>query len=115
MRVVDGRSTISLLSRNIEIRGGYDTTYDYISGVGPDLTDYGATIHVLGGYYEDKDGWDFTDPGYEVYGRWWFPEGTISALSWVRFRGCGKQFDIYMQSSCASRCWTCRGAATAST
>ena len=90
--IFDGRSTVSLLSRNIEIRGGYDLTYDYISGVGPEATEYGATVHLLNGYYEPKPGWHYTDSGYDMFGRWWFPAGEISSMSWVRFRACGKQY-----------------------
>jgi len=55
--VLDGRATVSLLSRNVEIRGGYDSTYDYISGVGPDLSNYGGTIRLWDAWQEDKDGW----------------------------------------------------------
>jgi hypothetical protein len=55
--VLDGRATVSLLTRNVEIRGGYDNDFDYISGVGPDLTDYGGTIRLWGAWQEDKDGW----------------------------------------------------------
>lgn len=55
--VLDGRATVSLLTRNVEIRGGYDANFDYISGVGPDLTDYGGTIRLWDAWQEDKDGW----------------------------------------------------------
>ena len=55
--VLDGRATVSLLTRNVEIRGGYDNDFDYISGVGPDLTDYGGTIRLWDAWQEDKDGW----------------------------------------------------------
>ena len=54
---VDGRATMSNLARNIEVVGGYDPKYDFISGVGPDLTDYGATIRLQGSYKEAKKGW----------------------------------------------------------
>lgn len=55
--ILDGRATVSLLTRNVEIRGGYDANFDYISGVGPDLTDYGGTIRLWDAWQEDKDGW----------------------------------------------------------
>ena len=92
---IDGRATVSLLSRNIEFLGGYDLTYDYISGVGPDLTDYGATIRVFEAFSEDKAGWAAGMAGYELYGQYFYPEGTVSALKYVRFRGAGKQFDMW--------------------
>jgi hypothetical protein len=52
--VLDGRATVSLLTRNIEIRGGWDSVYDYLSGVGPALTDYGGTIRLYEAYEEAK-------------------------------------------------------------
>jgi hypothetical protein len=55
--VLDGRATVSLLTRNVEVRGGYDADFDYLSGVGPDLTDYGGTIRLWEAWQEDKDGW----------------------------------------------------------
>ena len=88
---IDYRATVSLLTRNIEVKGGYDEVYDYISGVGPDLTDYGGTIRTYQAYSEDKEGWDDTMAGYEVLGQYHYPEGTISMLNYVRFRAMGKQ------------------------
>jgi len=92
--VLDGRATVSLLSRNIEIRGGYDADYDYISGVGPDLTDYGVTIRTREAYSVEVPGWDSTMAGYDLYGVLAFPAGFISGLHWVRFRAAGKQYDL---------------------
>jgi cysteine-rich repeat protein len=91
---LDGRATVSHLTRNIEVRGGYDLTYDYISGVGPDLTDYGATIRLQEAWEEAKDGWDDSMVGYELYGVYYYPDGYISNLNYVRFRGTGKQYDL---------------------
>ena len=91
---LDGRSTVSLLSRNIEIRGGYNLDYDYISGVGPDLTDYGVTIRLQEAYSELREGWDKTMVGYETYGTFYYPAGFFSNLHWVRFRAAGKQWGL---------------------
>jgi cysteine-rich repeat protein len=91
---LDGRATVSHLTRNIEVRGGYDLTYDYISGVGPDLTDYGATIRLREPYKEAKDGWDDSMVGYDLYGVYSYGQGYFSNLNYVRFRGTGKQYDL---------------------
>ena len=91
--VLDGRATVSLLERNVEIRGGYDLDYDYISGVGPDLTDYGVTIRTQGAYSEVRPGWDETMAGFDLYGVDNFPAGWVGGLSYVRFRGAGKQWE----------------------
>jgi len=65
---LDGRATVSLLSRNIEVRGGFNKEYDAISGVGPLLTNYGATIRLWGAWQQVRPGWDETMFGYEEYG-----------------------------------------------
>ncbi len=92
--VLDGRATVSLLSRNIEVRGGYNLDYDYISGVGPDLTDYGATIRLWEAYEEVRDGWDESMVGFELFGKFKYPDGRISNLKYVRFRAAGKTWDL---------------------
>jgi hypothetical protein len=78
--VLDGRATVSLLSRNIEVRGGYDLDYDYMSGVGPDLTDYGATIRLWEAYTEVRDGWSEDMVGFDLFGQFHYPSGYISNL-----------------------------------
>jgi hypothetical protein len=88
--LLDGRATVSLLSRNVEIRGGYDQAYDYISGVGPDLTDYGVTIRTQFAYEEVREGWDDTMAGFDLYGKFYYPDGVISNMNFVRFRAAGK-------------------------
>jgi hypothetical protein len=88
--LLDGRATVSLLSRNIEIRGGYDLDYDYISGVGPDLTDYGVTIRTQSAYEEVRNGWDETMAGFDVFGKFYYPAGSVTNMNYVRFRAAGK-------------------------
>jgi len=85
--VLDGRATVSLLSRNVEIRGGYDVDYDYISGVGPDLTDYGATIRLQEAYSEVREGWTEDMAGFDTIGTFYYPDGWVEGLHYVRFRG----------------------------
>ena len=89
---LDGRATVSLLSRNVEVRGGFEPAYDYLSGVGPDLTDYGATVRLWAAYSEPKPGWQSDMVGYSLYGQNLYPAGSIASLKYVRFRHCGKQF-----------------------
>ena len=72
---LDGRATVSLLSRNIEVRGGFTREYDAISGVGPLLTNYGATIRLWGAWNQAKPGWDETMFGYEEFGVIRYPAG----------------------------------------
>ena len=89
---IDGRAWVSLLSRNIEVRGGYHAVYDYVSGVGPDLTDYGATIRTQGAFDEAKAGWTKDMVGYEVFGVNRYPDGQVLNMAYVRFVSCGKQY-----------------------
>ena len=92
---VDMRATVSLLSRNIEVRGGTHFYYDWISSIGPFDTQYGATIMTYKSYEEDRPGWDETMVGYEVYGKVTIPAGFISNFRWLRMRYAGKSFDMY--------------------
>ena len=92
---VDMRATVSLLSRNVEIRGGDEYPWDWVSPVGPHETQYGATLRIQDAFEEPRPGWDETMVGFEIYGKVAVPMGTVSNLKYMRFKHTGKSFNRF--------------------
>ena len=56
--MVDMRAFVTLLSRNVEFRGGDEYPWDWRAPIGPHKTQYGATIRLNDAYEEERPGWD---------------------------------------------------------
>ena len=97
--VIDMRSRVLMLSRNVKIEGGTHPLWDSISGVDPRAAEYGGFIITRPAYKETKLGWDPSMMGFERKGQWHFPQGVVNTLSWMEFGMMGKQGGIILPGS----------------
>jgi hypothetical protein len=91
--VLDMRARIGMVTRNIVLEGGDHWLYDRISGIDPKAAEMGGSLFAFPPYKEIKDGWKPSDVGFEKYGYWRYPAGTIN-MNYVYMTMWGKQHGL---------------------